>query len=1022
MKELERILLIIANAGSGKTYRLVTRCLELISRGEPPDKILALTFTRKAAAEFMQKLFLRLSEAAEDRDALAGLAAELGDPKLNREQCVLWLGKLVTALPRMSMGTMDQFFGRIARAFRFELGLGREFRIIDEAEQDEHRRRVLDRIFSTASESKGGIEDLVELLRQESRNRAGQSVMRTMERVAFSLQQNYLETPADIVWGDPATIWPTGSAILRAGVAADIADEMAREIEKTNPDLGPKAVDKWSAWLQMARDYRPPQRMSAELVRFVAEKLDDVRTGEDGGEYIPFGRAVIDRLHLWGRLGELRLQLRHAMIKLEIEAKLSSSRGLHSLLARYEDVYDTAVRESGAMTFSDVTMLLAEGAGEPWRQDMDYRLDGRHDHWLLDEFQDTSRTQWKIMEPLADEIIQDTSGARSFFYVGDTKQAIYGWRGGDARLFWEIRDRYNQGKSRVVREEKLEVSRRSTRAIVRVVEKVLNPETLKAGADEFRFPPGSVDDWRRAWVEHLPSSQAAEGYARFETVNAGDDSDESLAQAVLAILREVEPLERGLDCAILVRTNDELARYVSVLRAAGIPAAAEGKTNPCLSTPAGVALLSLARWIASPADHISKCHFEASPLRSIASGGDMDVFVHDAMQAAASRGSAPLFRAWVQQARDAGIVATGELDAFLAAVADFDSSRQAAGDWRGLVHFIEHRKLEEGETPGAVRVMTIHQSKGLGVDMVILPELGGKAMTEFREGAGVSLHRDERGEVRWGLSLPRKEFCEADPVLQSAREEIRARQSYEALCVLYVAMTRAKKALYCLASSGRDNKNAGNWLEKNFPGRDGDSARREEGEAEWFKEHAKMVDPSATDPEPSLLPVGEHRATQSPSRERTGDMGALFTDTASRRLGSEVHRILQHIEWIGKNTPEIPGDDEAVVLTRKFLESPLAREIFTQPDHAVMLWRERAFDVETEGQMTSGVFDRVHVKLDASGRPVAAQIFDYKVTNEEESNLQKNYAGQLGLYRQAAAKLLDLPMESVEARAVVVPV
>ena len=61
MKDLSRVLLIVANAGSGKTYRLVTRCLELLARGEAPDRILALTFTRKAAAEFLQKLFGRLA-------------------------------------------------------------------------------------------------------------------------------------------------------------------------------------------------------------------------------------------------------------------------------------------------------------------------------------------------------------------------------------------------------------------------------------------------------------------------------------------------------------------------------------------------------------------------------------------------------------------------------------------------------------------------------------------------------------------------------------------------------------------------------------------------------------------------------------------------------------------------------------------------------------------------------------------------------------------------------------------------
>ena len=103
MKDLARVLLIVANAGSGKTYRLVTRCLELLARGEAPDRILALTFTRKAAAEFLQKLFGRLAGAARNPAELDRLRAELGNPDLTPEQCRAWLRQLTAALPRLSI-------------------------------------------------------------------------------------------------------------------------------------------------------------------------------------------------------------------------------------------------------------------------------------------------------------------------------------------------------------------------------------------------------------------------------------------------------------------------------------------------------------------------------------------------------------------------------------------------------------------------------------------------------------------------------------------------------------------------------------------------------------------------------------------------------------------------------------------------------------------------------------------------------------------------------------------------------
>ncbi|MFM8230725.1 MAG: UvrD-helicase domain-containing protein, partial [Chthoniobacterales bacterium] len=558
----------------------VTRCLELLARGEAPEKILALTFTRKAAAEFLQKLFGRLSIAAADPAALAQLRTEVGMPDLDAARCTEWLRQLTAALPKLSMGTMDGFFGRIFRSFPLELGLGREPCLLDEAAMVEHRRSAVDHLFSAAAENTVGLDQIVELLRRESRNRSDRSVFDTMESAARSLQQTFLETPVGIVWGDAARIWPDGVGILGAGGVEDAVRELQAEIAATHSQLGAKARAQWNKWFELALAHRPPRRMDEDLDKFLKDKLAGGSTDNKTGElYVPVGNKAEDRLYLRGRLPELRENLRRALVKLEVQARLESTRALHALLARYEQVYDSAVRETGALTFSDITNFLAAGAREAWRRDLDYRLDGRHDHWLLDEFQDTSRAQWQILEPLADEIIQDTSDARTFFYVGDTKQAIYGWRGGDARLFWEIRDHYNRGRSAEVKEEKLPVSHRSSRAIVRAVGSVLAPSVLEAQADEFRFSEKTLAAWQQAWVDHRAADDAAEGYARLQMVeprDAEESKDEAVSRHVVDLLREAKPLERGLDCAILFRTNDELARYVSVLKAAGIPAAAEG--------------------------------------------------------------------------------------------------------------------------------------------------------------------------------------------------------------------------------------------------------------------------------------------------------------------------------------------------------------------------------------------------------------------------------------------------------------
>jgi ATP-dependent exoDNAse (exonuclease V) beta subunit len=1027
MKDFERLLLIVANAGSGKTHRLVTRCLELLARGQPPEKILALTFTRKAAAEFLQKLFDRVAEAALDPLKLAALREAVAMPEISREDCLAWLRRLVGVLPRLSMGTMDQFFGRIARAFPFELGLGREFQVMDEAAREEARRRALDEFFRGAVETPQGLARFVELLRQQSRNKSGQSVLRTIERAAASLHEGYLDSPKGMVWGDAASIWPEGSAILSAAPVEEAAADFWEEAKAANPGLGDEARAQWERWLELACAHRPPRRMDESLEKFATDKLVNASMDNKSGElYVPVGRKGENRLYLRGLLPELRAALRRSLVKLEVEAKLAESRALHAIVERYEEVYHAVVRETGALTFADIAMLLAGESEAHWRRDLDYRLDGRHDHWLLDEFQDTSRTQWKIMQPLADEIIQDTSGARSFFYVGDTKQAIYGWRGGDARLFWEIRDRYNHGPSGAVHEDKLEISRRSDVAIVQAVEAVLNPAVVSAQAEEFRLAPDVVDAWKQAWVEHRPRPGAADGYVELHILTPeGDDgnatAENALSRKVLETIRRVDPLTRGLECAILVRTRDELARYVAVLKAEGIPVAAEGKVNPCLATNLGVALLSMAKFIACPLDEISRGHLAASPL-GILLGTDDDSLRLQLLSAVAGRGFAPTFRDVVARAAREENVAVQDADDFLSAAADYDATRSDAGDWRSFINFIEHRALEENKTPGAIRVMTIHNSKGLGVDMVILPELGGKAMTEFRDTSGVVLHRDEGGEVRWGMALPRKEFCEADPVLRAAREEVRGRQSYEALCVLYVAMTRAKHALYCLAVRGRNDKNAGNWLGRTFPPVEEEGCMRVLGEATWFEKYPVLeVEAPIRCVQPTSLGRSRREDVVSPSR--TGFQKVSLDDLLARgpaqRLGIEVHELLAGIEWIDEVPSARPEDvsGEARKIVQDFLASEAARTVLGRPAGTVTLWRERAFDVMIDGSLVSGVFDRVIVRLSGAGQPVEADIYDFKLASPGQG-LNERHAAQLMNYRQAAASLLGLPLEKVTAEAV----
>jgi len=1029
-KRFHQNLLIVANAGSGKTHRLVTRCIQLLQRGAKPEHILALTFTRAAAAEFLQKLFERLAHASADARKLGDLQKELVDcPAIDAAGCLQLLRQLIDALPRLSMGTLDQYFGRIVRAFPFELGLSREMELLDDADKEENQTRALEELFARGTDQ--GLDEFVEILRQQSRNRADQSALNALSTAVTSLQEKFIETPVERGWGNARVIWPASCDILKA---TDIPTAVARFrscLAITNPQLSDAAKATLESWLELAGRHRPPLRMNDKLKSFLKKLSDEgLGTAKSALPYFPVGSA---RVLLPPDMKDARDQLFNAIVKVELESRLVSSQALYNLLEIYELIYDRTVRQAGRVTFTDLIILLAANQQHIRHQSIEYRLDGRYNHWLLDEFQDTSRLQWRVLEPLADEVICDNSGTRSFFYVGDTKQSIYGWRGGDFELFEQVRAHYAADRNHSIAREELSESWRSDKQIINAVNCVFDPVQLRhPDQADFKFPAASIEHWERGWVEHRARAEAAEGFVQFRLLDPADDDETeaegedagqaALDQAVLEILREADPVGRGIQCAIIVRTRVMLEHYVALLRSQEnpIPVAAEGRINPCLKSPEGLALLALAKCLATPADLISRQQFLSSPLGFLA-GEHYSKFHFEALHSFARDGISATFSRWIRTATGKSLIDPTGVEPFLEATADYDAQRKSGEDVRGLVDFIEYRAQQDSETPGVVRVMTTHFSKGLGMDMVILPELGGKNISEFRDSSGITLHRNDKGAVEWGISLPPEKICAKDETLMEARERIRARQTYENLCVLYVAMTRAKHALYALHVRGRKNRNFGLWLERTFPG--GDATNRDcrsLGEANWYRSFAPKKSAGPVIKGHDIRMRAASAAQAAPSAHDGREMAAslVIEGAAARQLGTEVHEMLAQIEWLGDLPDYQRFRPDAADLVKTFLASEHAA-FMKKPREPVLLWREKSFDVEIEGRTVTGIFDRVHITLDAQQRPVHASIFDFK-TDANPADLDSRYAAQLATYAKAATILLGLEMPQVTTR--IIPV
>ena len=187
---------IIANAGSGKTYRLATRYIELLERGVPAERIVALTFTRKAAGEFLDAIFNRLVEASSSAETARTLGAETRSGGLSAAGCLAHLRQLVEKLPLLTLGTLDSFLGRILRAFSVECGLAGEVAILEDNLQTVLRRQVLAGVFREEGRSDEGFSAFLELIRKKHRNREGRNISGILDREIENLHERFSSPPA----------------------------------------------------------------------------------------------------------------------------------------------------------------------------------------------------------------------------------------------------------------------------------------------------------------------------------------------------------------------------------------------------------------------------------------------------------------------------------------------------------------------------------------------------------------------------------------------------------------------------------------------------------------------------------------------------------------------------------------------------------------------------------------------------------------------------------------------------------
>lgn len=976
MNILAKNLMILASAGSGKTFQLGNRVIGRIALNDvDPERMVALTFTRKAAGEFADSVLTKLANGTLDPKVAQSIGKDLGQ----EVDVGAVLERVIQALPRLQFTTMDGFFSRIVRGFQNELGLsGGTFDLLEGERLATAEAEILEGVMRDGFEER---QDFYHAFRKATLGRGQQGVQRSLEDFIGKWHR---------IWKEGVKLQTFGNPEVFQGLP-EVKDWMARKdglIAALRKDDAPKV---WNALLDIFSDHSvgqsPNLNQLGKRLLAVFDEPGPVEVKEGRGTL----RVEYDDWVKWKELYQLAIDC-------ELRSAVDKTQAVGALMEEIDKEHVAQLRRRGLLSFDDVKILLGEWSQSEdarlRRELIDYRLDGRFDHWLLDEFQDTSPAEWNALEPLMDEAVSDPDG--SLFIVGDRKQGIYAWRGGDVTLFDRLLTNYGNDESGFdgVRVESMDKSYRSCPAVLALVNAVCGNLPLI----ERLFGKSAAAQWQ--WHDHVSFDPSLSGEAKVVEVSKDDEG-----AALVAQLKALGIGEKKLSCGVLVRTGALVTKYAELLRAENFDVIEAGERTPGEDHAVGVALVNFMEWLADPANEFAREVVEMSPLvRALTEFGESwgerwDRILREIQRSGFARFVSRLIE---KEWGDLGLYGRRRAEDLIAALVDFDGQGEACP--RAACAWI--RDLKVGQAPGAaaIQVMTIHKSKGLGFDVVMLPELPDRNRIPEAGKFKVARGRD------WLLDLPGKWAYEKHPEISQALERWEQGQIYENLCLLYVALTRAKRGLYVFLPEEPKSRQGEKGIQHATPAnlvRQSTGMGFPESDPDWTSDVPDLAKPDPA-PLPSLAEPKPQRARTSPSAEKGGEFSG---GGSGRRIGTEVHELFETIEWLEPG--EVPSQPYSAAgkIVEDALKIPEIHRVFVNDGST--LYREQPIEVIVNGKWMSGIVDRMHVSEDG------IEVYDFKTDAVSGvGELLSRYRGQMEAYQKALAKIFGKQESQIVCRMV----
>ncbi len=818
---MKRNLLIRASAGSGKTRKLSFRYLELIAQGTPISTILASTFTNKATGEILNRILLTAAMACRD-DSLRYELSKNIDRDISLDEMKNILRRLTKGLNQIRACSLDSFFNQIAQCFPYELGLKPGWQILDNATDEALRWDAIQRSLKRNEENTPTL--LRQLFKGETQNQLADEIFSQMKSL-ISLERSAKPEAWEEILKIPRRGYLTETAIsdiLSILTNAESSGELKRSLQNSLKDVIP---------MIQANDW----------YGLIKKPLIQHALGAQNGEF-KYCNAVVQPNEVSDALVKLAGHAEMAYLELMKDQTLA----VHKLTSEFLTVYDENKLRANGLLFDDVTRRVAKYVEtlNGNLQSLSWRMNAAINHLLLDEFQDTSINQWHIFQPFGKHCTQGNN--RSFFCVGDVKQAIYRWRNGRSEIFDAIEKTFDG-----IEQENSNTSWRSAPEIIDCVNRFFldpqkTPVSSRTSPSDFSIgnylEKTALEAWKKwRYEEHAvsPKSQKYSGYWELAAMpekqkenssenDVGSDAengDDPLASSsedvqLQWVARRIAELYRKSgnvhQIGVLFRVNRNIPKLAKFLRLRGIPVSEEGKMELTNSDSVRI-LLSLLNLMDFPDNTLAWFHVGNSILAQFYPdlvwkdvqrlSVEERTFCEQRKSVCLSKlrrkyqafGVASFLR---ENAQFLTPYATEEEKRRLKQLLTFAASIEQNGALNRISDFVVavKKNTQEDPTGAPVVLMTIHRSKGLQFDAVVLPELSFTLTGQEPKFLPGYCNDDVLQDISLVMPWVNKElrpmlFDEDSPFFKAMELNERERIS-ETFSLLYVAMTRAIYAMY----------------------------------------------------------------------------------------------------------------------------------------------------------------------------------------------------------------------------------